>query len=188
MGRIQADGRSICADLRRYFGNQLLEETQTVLSRAAVLVRASVRRGAQELIDEIAVGAVDLDAVEARVDRVACGSPEVRDDASDLVPVQRSRRWTVDHFPFSRGWVHLPDLAFKWQGRGRDGQFAVMKIRMRHPTDVPQLREYAATFGVDRPGHQTPSRHLLGAVDAGRERVALALGGNLGRFTDNERG
>jgi len=73
------------------------------------------------LIDEIAVGAVDLHAIESCVDRVARGAPEVCDDALDLVPVQRSRRWTVDHFPFSRDLVDLPDLAFKWHRRGATG-------------------------------------------------------------------
>ena len=36
--------------------------------------------------------------------------------------------------------------------------------------------EYAAALGMNRLGHQTPSRHLLGTIDPRRERVALALG------------
>ena len=48
-------------------------EAQPVVDRAAIFVVAEVGAVAQELVDQIAVGAVDLDAVEPGADRVARG-------------------------------------------------------------------------------------------------------------------
>ena len=57
------------ADLGADRGEDLDEEPRPVLRRAAVLVLAQVGGRRQELADEVAVGAVQLDAVEpARLD------------------------------------------------------------------------------------------------------------------------
>src|SRR3546814_20843123 len=49
-----------------------------------------VRRLAQELVEQIAIGAMHLDTVEARLDRVGGRRPEILDDAGDLVQFQRA--------------------------------------------------------------------------------------------------
>ena len=55
--------------------DDLQREARAILDSAAVSVVTSVRAVAQELVDEIAVGGMDLDAVEAgplRAPRAAC--------------------------------------------------------------------------------------------------------------------
>ena len=68
------------ADCRLLFANRVADRVDylqrkptTVLDRPAVLVRAPVRHLLGELIDEVSMGGVNLDAVEAcTIDRVAC--------------------------------------------------------------------------------------------------------------------
>ena len=50
------------------------DEAQPVVDRAAIFVGAEVGAVAQELVDQIAIGAMELDAVEAGGDRVAGGA------------------------------------------------------------------------------------------------------------------
>ena len=56
----------------------LASQAKPVLDRAAIIVVAQIGAVAQELVDQIAVGAVDLDAVEAGRDRIAGGAPHNR--------------------------------------------------------------------------------------------------------------
>ena len=60
-----------------------------VFDRAAVVVGALIRAVLQELIQQIAVGAVDLDAVEAGALGVLRAQLERRDDAGNLVALER---------------------------------------------------------------------------------------------------
>ena len=59
----------VAADLRADRPDDLDDEPGAVLERPAVLVRAVVDRRAEELRDQVAVRAVQLDAVEARLAR-----------------------------------------------------------------------------------------------------------------------
>ena len=65
--------------------SDLEREADAVLDRAAVGVGALVGAVAQELVDQIAVGGVDFDAVEAGSLGVFGRRGIVRDDPRDLV-------------------------------------------------------------------------------------------------------
>ena len=70
-------------------------EPHAVLERPAELVGAVVEQRRQELVDEVPVGGVDLDAVEAGRRAVGGRSGEGRDELVDLVVVERLRRLLV---------------------------------------------------------------------------------------------
>src|SRR3546814_9297006 len=86
--------RSVGADFLRHSLGHLDQQASPVLDRAAIGVGAHVRRLAQELVEQIAIGAMHLDTVEARLDRVGGRRPEILDDAGDLV--QRSEEHTSE--------------------------------------------------------------------------------------------
>ena len=64
-------------------------EAQPVVDRAAIIVVAQIGAVAQELVDQIAIGAVDLDPVEPRRDRVARGGGIIVEDPLDVVGAWR---------------------------------------------------------------------------------------------------
>ena len=75
----------IAADLGANGADDLEHEARAVLELAAVLVLAVVDRRAEELRDEIAVRAVQLDAVRAGLARAARALAERLDDVLDLL-------------------------------------------------------------------------------------------------------
>src|SRR3546814_9559498 len=77
--------RPVGADFLRHSLGHLDQQASPVLDRAAIGVGAHVRRLAQELVEQIAIGAMHLDTVEARLARVGGRRPEILDDAGDLV-------------------------------------------------------------------------------------------------------
>jgi len=56
--------------------HDLDEEAGAVLRRAAITIRPPVAAVAQKLVDQVAIGAVQLDAVEAGGNRVGGAAPE----------------------------------------------------------------------------------------------------------------
>jgi hypothetical protein len=72
------------------------QQARSVLDRSAIAVAAFVRTVLQELIDQIAVGAVDFDAIEARrlgADRTLA---ELLDDLPDLRNLECAARRRLD--------------------------------------------------------------------------------------------
>jgi hypothetical protein len=63
----------------------VVSAAKPVVNGAAPLVGALVRSRGQELVDQVAVGAVHFDAVEACLDRVARRGGEVHDGLPNLV-------------------------------------------------------------------------------------------------------
>ena len=65
-------------DFGRHRRDHLAHEAQPVVDRPAIIVVAQIGPVAQELVDQIAIGAVDLDPVEPGADRVARGGAHNR--------------------------------------------------------------------------------------------------------------
>src|SRR5262245_53538057 len=112
---------------------------------------------------------MQFDAVETGRLGVFCAAHELRDDARNLVDLQRPRR---DDLRLSaRG----EDFAVRRDRGRRDRQFATVKIGMRHAPDMPELRKDRPADAMNRVGDLLPSRDLLGRMNSGRTDITVAL-------------
>ena len=83
-------------------GNDLEQEAEPVLEVSAVVVSSGVGRGRQELVDEVAVRAVDLDSLEAEL-ADPCGCLAITaDHRADVREADRSGYFTAE-FPGHAG-------------------------------------------------------------------------------------
>lgn len=147
------------------------------------LVVAAVGAGGQELVQQVAVGAVQLHAVEPGLDRVAGGLGEVLDGLLDALVVQGLRGDQV------RGAVGGEDRAVGTdRGRADRGRGELVEARVADPAGVHELGEDEAAAGVDRVGDRLPAGDLLGRVQAGRVEVALPDRRRLGTLRDDQAG
>jgi hypothetical protein len=146
------------------------QEARTVLDSAAILISAQIGVRLQELLDQVTVGAVDLDAVEAGGKRVLRGLPVGIDHARNFGCLKRARR-LVDH----RLAVRRPGLQI---GRDRDRRWrhrqhaAGLERGMRDASDMPELEEDHAAPGVNGIDHLTPARDLLLGINTGNAGAA----------------
>ncbi len=158
-------------------------EARAAFDRAAVGILALVGAVAQELVDEIAVGGVDFDAVEAGALGVAGGLRVVLEDRRDLGRAERPRLGDVGESRSDKRLGLGPDR------RGRDRRAAVrLQRRVRDAPHVPKLRENAPARLVRRLCHVAPAFDLRLAVEARRPDVALALLADLRRLGDDQPG
>ena len=179
--RRQADARAVRADLGHDGLGHLQHQPGAVFDRAAIGVGALVRAILGELVQQITVGPMDLDPVEARLDGVGRSLAKIVDDARDLVQAQGARGRGLD-----KSAVH-ECLGFCRDRRGsHGGRAARLHVDMRHPTHMPQLQEDAPALGMDRIGDLAPSGDLFGRIDAGRVLIALCLRRYLRRLGDDQ--
>ena len=149
----------------------------------AVAVGAGVGAAAQELVEEVTVGVMDLDAVEAGFLGEAGALDVFGDDAGDLFDVQGTGDDVVGHL------LAGPDLALRLDGGRGDGEFAIrLVVRVRDAADVPELQEDAAALGVHGGGDLLPAGDLFVGVDTRGVRVAMAAGRDRGRLSDDQAG
>ena len=86
----------VVPDLLPDRAHDLEDEPRAILERAAVIVLPIVDRRAEELRDEVAVGAVQLDAVESRLARSTRAFGEGIHRGADLVDRHRLALEAVD--------------------------------------------------------------------------------------------
>ena len=126
---------------------------------------------------------MDLDAVEAGFLGKARPFDVFSDDARNLFKREGTRGHVVGHL-FTR-----PDLALWLDGGRCNRQFAVeLEGRVRNATDMPELQENAATFGVHGGGDLLPARDVFGSVDPRGVRVTMTTRRNRGGLGDDQAG
>ena len=110
-----------------------------------------VARITQKLIDEVPVGAVQLDPVEPGLPRPRRGTSEVADDSRDIRQVECAGRPVRDR-PI--GGVHD---AGRRDRQWRNGETAVgLKRGDREPPDMPELSHDQPPGVVHRAGNPPP--------------------------------
>ncbi len=170
----------VCADGIGHGVDDLDREAGTVLRGSAVGVVAVVGRRVQELVQQVAVGRVDLDSVHPCRDGIARGLHVLADEAGDFAGLQGTRRdvWF--------GPLHGHHLPRSGDGTGCDRFQSVLVVRMRDPARVHKLRDDIPTSGVNGVGDQPPARDLFVGVEPRHVQVALAYGTRSGAFGDDQ--
>jgi len=168
----QSDGRPLGPDGRHHRPADLEREPRALLHAAAPRVGALVGHVLNELVDQIAVRAVDLDAVEARRDGVPRRLRVILDEAADLIVGQRRRGREGGE----RDGARAHDLEPLGLEVRRDGDAA----------ERPELQPDGAAGLVDGVGDGAPGGDLVAVPDAGDVGVARGAGRDEGALGDEE--
>ena len=138
----------------------LEHQARAILDRAAVAVRSLVAAVLQELIEQIAIGAVNLDAVETGRLRVFGALTKRLHHARQLLGLQRSRR-RVGTLRAQQAHVSL-----RRDRAGRNRKRAAVIARVGDASDMPQLQQHPAARLVHGVGDLPPAVDLLLRPDA----------------------
>jgi hypothetical protein len=160
----------------------LKQEPSAILDSAAVRVVTLVCAVLQELVEQIAVRAVDLDAVEAGRLGVLGPAPIGLDDARNLLGFKGSRR------DVSTLRAHQAHVALRRDRARRDRKRAIMIDGVRDPPDMPELEQHAPASRVHALDNLSPALDLFVRPDAGGVRIADPLRRDRCRFGNDEAG
>jgi hypothetical protein len=137
----------------------------------------------QKLLDQVAVGSVNLDAVEAGSKRILRRLPIGVDNAGNLRRLERARRLVRHRLAVGGPGFQVCDR----YRRRRDRQRAARLERgMRHAPDMPELQKNDSAPGVNGVDHLAPARDLLLGIDAGHTGAAEPGFHHRRRFGDQQ--
>ncbi len=184
----QADAGLAAAHSVCHGAGDFQREAGAVFDAAAVVVGALVAAAFHELVEQVAVGAVDLDAVKAGcLDRVARRCRKGMHDAGDFADVERARLGGFDKSRHAA--VDQHGLGLGGDSRRRDRLAAVgLQAGVRDTPHVPELHNDLAALGMHRAGHFLPGVKLLSAIETRHVGITLALMADSGAFGDQEAG
>ena len=135
--------------------DHLEQEARAILQRAAVLVGAVVDAGREELREQVAVGGMQLDAVEAGLARAPGAAGERLDELLDLGLARRRGRESRAATPC--GW-----------SSSSDGRCGIVHARHVHlPARMAELHDVLAVEPVHRLAEPLPQRDEIVAVHGG---------------------
>jgi hypothetical protein len=136
---------------------------------------------AQELVDDVAIRAMDLHAVQAGLPGPRGGVLKLGDEPRDFTRLECPRGDEVLHAIIRHG------LPCRPQGGRRDGQCVVwLQARVGNSSAMLELKEDASARRAHRIGHAQPTRHLRVREDSGGEGIADRLRRNWHRLRDDE--
>ena len=179
--RRDADAGALGAGYRGHHLGHFQHQLGAVLDRSAIGIGALVGAVLGELIEQIAVGAVDLDAVETGGQRILGAALEILDDPRNFRKLQRARLGDIGEGAVDKRLALGAD-------RGRRHRLAAAGLQriVRDAADMPDLDEDAPAFFMHAVGDLAPACDLLLGIDAGRILIALALLRNLAGFGDQK--
>ena len=160
----------------------LHQQAGAVLDGAAVAVGAAVGAVLQELVEQVAVGGVQLDTVEAGALGIGGGLAELLDDGGDLLRFQGAGR------DIGTLRAEQADMALRGDGTGSDGRLAAEEGRIGDAADMPDLGEDTAAGLVHGAGDGLPALDLLLAPEAGDIGIADRQGGDGHALADDQAG
>jgi hypothetical protein len=126
------------------------QQPDAVFDRAAIGIVAEIAVVPQELVDQIAIGAVQLHAIKASRHRIFCGMHIIADQAGDFVKPQ----CTGLRIGLFAG--HRMRLARRFCRRSGNGLIAIQEIGMHQPAHMPELEDNASARIVHRVRHWLP--------------------------------
>ena len=178
------DADLVLADRVAHRLGHLEPKAGAVLDRTAIFVGALVGIGPDELLDQITIGAVKLDAVEAGGDGVLRRVDILLDRGLDVGRRHRVRGG-VRLQPFGVG-VHLTGRSDRRRPHdlGAGGQI----VRMADASGVHELNEDLGAAGVHCCGHLLPALDLGRREDAGNARIAEPVRRRRRSFGDDQAG
>lgn len=159
----------------------LRREPHPPLHRPAVAVRPAIGVPGEELVQQMPVGRVHLDALEARVDGPAGRGGEVGDGGPD---VGRGHLTGHDGRPVP---VRSEDRLRQRYGGGRDGCQARGR-RMADPAAVLELQEHPPAGRPHGLGHPPPTGRVPVGVERGDVRIRLPDRVRCGGLADDQAG
>jgi hypothetical protein len=160
-------------------GDDLHDEAGAVLRRAAVLIGAPVGRRGEELVEQVAVGAVDLHAVRSRRDGPAGRGDEVLQGCPELCGGHRLRHGV--------GLLALlgERLAVDGDRAWSKDAAAAVDVGVGAAAGVHDLQDDAAALGVHRFEHPLPAGRLLVGGDARLADIPLRRVVGVGALGDD---
>ena len=160
----------------------LKQQSSAILDRAAVTVVTLVGVVLKELVEQVAVGAVDLDAVKAGRFGVLGASAIGLHDARKLLGLKRAGR------DVSSLWANQAHMALRrnraWANRKR----AIMVDGIRDAPDMPELQKHSPARSMYARDNLAPALDLFVGPNAGGMRIADACGRDRSRLGNDKAG
>ena len=144
------------------------------------MVRPFVRAVLEELVEQIAIRPMDLDAIETGALRVLRAPAIGFDDARNFRKLQCSRD-RIGLFGPQQAY-----MTFCGDGARRDGLRSVEIDRVRNAPDMPQLQHDAATCVMHGARDRAPTFGLLFRPDARSVRISNPHWRDGGRLGDDQ--
>src|SRR5665647_398145 len=157
----------------------LKREPYTVFQAAAIVVITLVGSVPQELVQQVTIRPVDLHAVKSCLSGILRGLAKLVHDTRDLA----GRKGPGDRYFLFSLWGM--NVFIHGNCRWCDWYFPTEVIRVRHPPDMPELKEDIPAGPVYRIGNLLPACYLFRGINARRAVETDTHRTHLGTFSDD---